>query len=79
MNGPGLSHDICVIEQPGGESGWINEGFVLWPKENCTCGNKTLRTLEGLSSTFTPNGKREFVQRDQVSSLIVVYFLLILL
>ena len=41
MNGPGLSHDICVIEQPGGQSGWINKGFVLWPKENCTCGNKT--------------------------------------
>ena len=41
MNGPGLSHDICVIEQPGGESGWINKGFVLWPKENCTCVNKT--------------------------------------
>ena len=27
---------------------------------------------------FTPNGKRDFVQRDQASSIIVVYFLLIL-
>ena len=30
-------------------------------------------SLERLSITFTSNGKREFVPRDQVSSLLVVY------
>ena len=32
--------------------------------------------LERLRFTFTPNGKREFVPRDQVFPLIVVYCLL---
>ena len=36
-------------------------------------------TIERLRFTFTPNGKREFVPRDQVFSLIVVYCLLLLL
>ena len=31
--------------------------------------------LEGLRFTFTPNGKREFVPRDQVFNLIVIYCL----
>ena len=35
--------------------------------------------LEKLRFTFTPNGKREFVPRDQVFPLIVVYCLLLLL
>ena len=35
--------------------------------------------IEKLRFTFTPNGKREFVPRDQVFSLIVVYYLLLLL
>ena len=35
-------------------------------------------TLERLSFTFTSNGKREFVPRDQVSPLLVVYCLLFL-
>ena len=30
-------------------------------------------TLQGLSITFTSNRKREFVPRDQVSPLLVVY------
>ena len=30
-------------------------------------------SLEKLSITFTSNGKREFVPRDQVSSLLVAY------
>ena len=33
-------------------------------------------TLKRLSITFTPKGKREFVPRDQVSPLLVVYCLL---
>ena len=32
-----------------------------------------LFTLERLSIVFTADGKREFVPRDQVSSLLVVY------
>ena len=35
--------------------------------------------LDGLRVTFTPNGKREIVPRDQVFPLIVVYCLLLLL
>ena len=35
--------------------------------------------LGRLRFTFTPNGKREFVPRDQVFFLIVVYCLLLLL
>ena len=34
---------------------------------------ETVPTTERLSITFTLNGKREFVPRDQVSSLLVVY------
>ena len=33
---------------------------------------ETVPTTERLSITFTLNGKREFVPRDQVSSLLVV-------
>ena len=36
-------------------------------------------TIERLSITFASNGKREFVQRDQVSSLLVIYCSLFLL
>ena len=36
------------------------------------------RILERLSFTFTPNGKREFVPRDQVFPLFFVYCLLLL-
>jgi len=32
-----------------------------------------INTLERLSLTFTSNGKREVVPRDQVSNLLVVY------
>ena len=35
--------------------------------------------LEGLRFTFTPNGKREFVSRDQVLNLIAIYCLELLL
>ena len=35
-------------------------------------------SLERLRFTFTPNSKREFVPRDQVFPLIVVYCLLVL-
>ena len=35
-------------------------------------------SLEKLSITFTSNGKRELVPRDQVSSLLVVYWSLFL-
>ena len=34
--------------------------------------------IERLRFMFTPNGKREFVPRDQVSPLIVVYCLVLL-
>ena len=34
---------------------------------------ETVPTTGRLSITFTLNGKREFVPRDQVSSLLVVY------
>ena len=37
-----------------------------------------LGSKERLRFTFTPNGKREFVPRDQVFPLIVVYCLLVL-
>ena len=37
-----------------------------------------IATLERLRFTFTPNGKREFVPRDQVFSLFFVYCLLLL-
>ena len=36
------------------------------------------RIIERLRFMFTPNGKREFVPRDQVSPLIVVYCLVLL-
>ena len=43
-------------------------------------GSKVIKTTKGrLRFTFTPNGKREFVPRDQVFFLIVVYCLLLLL
>ena len=35
-------------------------------------------TIERLRFTFTPNGKREFAPRDQVSPLFFVYRLLLL-
>ena len=35
--------------------------------------------IERLRFTFTPNGKREFVPRDQIFPVIFVYFLLLLL
>ena len=41
-------------------------------KVNC------ILVLEGLRFTFTPNGKREFLPRDQVFPLIAVYCLLLL-
>ena len=34
--------------------------------------------IERLRFTFPPNGRREFVPRDQVFPLIVVYFFLLL-
>ena len=40
-------------------------------------GEKETEIIERLRFTFTPNCKREFVQRDQVSSLTVVYCLLL--
>ena len=40
-----------------------------------TCGEKKI--VKRLRFTFTPNGKREFVPRDQVFPLIVGYFLLL--
>ena len=42
-----------------------------------TCGETKI--VKRLRFTFTPNGKREFVLRDQVFYLIVGYFLLLLL
>ena len=42
---------------------------------NCSRGNREIK--ERLRFTFTPNGKREFVPRDQVSPLTVGYFLLL--
>ena len=36
------------------------------------------KLIERLSFTFTPNGKREFVPRDQVFPLFFVYCLLLL-
>ena len=38
----------------------------------------TCFAIEGLRFTFTPNGEREFVPRDQVFSLFCVYCLLLL-
>ena len=35
--------------------------------------NNSGQVVERLSITFTSNGKREFVPRDQVSSLLVDY------
>ena len=46
---------------------------VLWPWSRFSW------RIERLRFTFTPNGKREFVQRDQVFPLIVVKCLLLLL
>ena len=46
---------------------------VLWPCRHVT----VLNTLEKLRFTVTPNGKREFVPRDQVFPLIVVNCLLL--
>ena len=40
-------------------------------------GDKETEIIERLRFTFTPNGKSEFVPRDQVSSLTVVYCLLL--
>ena len=37
-------------------------------------GHTELTAIEGLSITFMSNGKRDFVQRDQVSALLVGYF-----
>ena len=42
-----------------------------------TCGEKKI--VKRLRFTFTPNGKREIVPRDQVFPLIVGYFLVLLL
>ena len=39
-------------------------------------GHSFFKTIERLSITFTSNGKREFLPRDQVSSLLVVCCLL---
>ena len=39
---------------------------------------RSTRTIERLRFTFTPNGKREFVPRDQVFPLFSVYCLLLL-
>ena len=47
---------------------------ILSATQRCNFG-----TIERLRFTFTPNGKREFVPRDQVFFLIVVYCLLLLL
>ena len=41
--------------------------------------DSSMLMIERLRYTFTPNGKREFVPRDQVSPLIVLYCLLLLL
>ena len=46
---------------------------VLWRCRHVT----VLNTLEKLRFTVTPNGKREFVPRDQVFPLIVVNCLLL--
>ena len=46
---------------------------VLWPWSRFSW------RIERLRFTFTPNGKREFVERDQVFPLIVVNCLLLLL
>ena len=40
--------------------------------------NNNRVALERLRFTFTPNGKREFVPRDQVFPLFFVYCLLLL-
>ena len=44
-------------------------------KQVLICG---LETIERLRITFTPNGKREFVPREQVFPLFFVYCLLLL-
>ena len=43
----------------------------------CEFVRAVLQLLEGLRFTFTPNGKREFVPRDQVFPLIVANCLLL--
>ena len=47
---------------------------VFFPLPSCCVSSRIKR----LRFTFTPNGKREFAPRDQVSHLIVVYCLLLL-
>ena len=42
------------------------------------CVYRPFMTLERLRFTFTPNGKREFVPRDQVFPLFFVYCLFLL-
>ena len=53
---------------------WISRLMYFWGTEPKTCDYSIVR----LRFTFTPNGKREFVPRDQVFPSIVVYCLLLL-
>ena len=48
---------------------WDKFRFAVWRKRD---------SKERLRFTFTPNGKREFAQRDQVFPLFFVYRLLLL-
>ena len=49
---------------------------VFFPLPSCCVSSRIF--LKRFRFTFTPNGKREFAPRDQVSPLIVVYCLLLL-
>ena len=64
------NHTICVILIRARLS-FTRTGFAH-------CGVRSFKLLERFRCTFTPNGKREFVPRDQVSPLIVGYCLLLL-
>ena len=58
----------------------INLNLLLFCRSRCRRCCRCLNSLiiERLRFVFTPNGKREFVPRDQVSPLIVVYSLVLL-
>ena len=52
---------------------------VTWNNENKEDTDNTIelrKIIERLRFTFTPNGKREFVPRDEVFSLFFVYCIL---
>ena len=70
-----ISHDIELVPF---HVSWM---LYLFPKRQMTLRHfvRGNNQIERWSITFTPNGKREFVPRDQDSSLFVVYCSLVLL